>query len=77
MKKKKMRMINDSPFVWTVVATDGKSSNIATSEDFVLGAGEQSITFTDGVTGTIKPLLLESAPTAPGSPCRQLPPETP
>ena len=76
MRKQKMRMINDSSFVWIVVSTDGKTSNIKNGEDFVLGAGEQTITFAEGVSGTIKPIPLESVPPAPGSPCRQLPAET-
>ena len=62
MRKQKLRLINDSPFVWTVVSTDGKKSTIKSGEDFVLGTGEQSITFTDGVTGKIKPASSADLP---------------
>ncbi len=62
MRKEKMRMINDSPYEWTVVSSNGKTSNIKKNEDFALGSGEQDITFTKEVGGTIKPVILLSVP---------------
>ena len=65
MLKDKMRLINDSQYEWAVEATDGKKSTIKTGENFVLGFGEQDITFAKGVTATITPVTAQGESACP------------
>ena len=57
MKKDKMRLINDSQYVWTVVSSTGKKFSIKNGEDFVLGTGRVDITFAKGVAGKVTPII--------------------
>jgi hypothetical protein len=54
MRAKKMRLINDSEYVWSISA-NGKKSKIKNGEDVELGTEPTDITFTKGLTGTITP----------------------
>ncbi len=71
MLKGKMVLINRSQYPWTVVDADGKESKIENGKNFVLGSGGQQITFTKGVTGTIKAVIpVSSAPHAAPDPVK-------
>ena len=78
MRAKKMRLINDSEYVWSLSA-NGKKSRIKNGDDVELGTAQIDITFLKGVTGTITP-LVESPPSSspaddPGDASDQSPPE--
>jgi hypothetical protein len=83
MLKGKMVLFNHSQYRWTVVSADGKESKIENGKNFQLGLGGQQITFTKGVTGTIKAVIpVSAAPHADPDPVKpalsqdQFPPET-
>jgi hypothetical protein len=67
MLKPKMRMINDSPYEWTVVSTTGNKTTVKNGRSFILGSAQQKIMFTKDVRGTITPVLPNTQPDPPAS----------
>jgi hypothetical protein len=77
MRAKKMRLINDSEYVWSV-SVNGKKSRIKNGDDVELGTAQIDITFFKGVTGTITPVespASSSPADDPGNPSDQSQPE--
>jgi hypothetical protein len=64
MRAKKMRLINDSEYVWSI-SVNGKKSRIKNGDDVELGTAPTDITFTKGVTGTITPVVESPALRSP------------
>jgi serine/threonine protein phosphatase PrpC len=62
--KKKMRLINDSPYTWTVSTAAG-TSEIKQSKDVVLGSEPIDIVFNKGITGKITPVANQPSKPAP------------
>jgi serine/threonine protein phosphatase PrpC len=74
MRAKKMRLINDSEYVWSI-SVNGKKSKIKNGEDVELGTEPIEITFTKGLTGTITPAPPSSGSDDQGSASDQPAPE--